>query len=52
MLVSGYNAYIISTIVDLATWISFAEGYNAYIISTIVDEKYQRHRLYEAIMPI
>ena len=33
----GYNAYIISTIVDHAARPSAFVGYNAYIISTIVD---------------
>ena len=34
----GYNANIISTLVDLAVLLKMRLGYNANIISTLVDE--------------
>ncbi len=35
---AGYNAFIISTIVDIMTLCTTNKGYNAFIISTIVDQ--------------
>ena len=47
----GYNATIISTIVDLVKTITFVHGYNASIISTIVDFTDKQFTLDLAIMP-
>ena len=50
---AGYNAYIISTVVDTSNLlISLSIGYNAYIISTVVDKIRLEILNIMAIMPI
>ena len=48
----GYNAYIISTVVDEYTHEDALVGYNAYIISTVVDWNRKTEEPKKAIMPI
>ena len=48
---SGYNAIIISTIVDREAIRINEEGYNAIIISTIVDSVSDFITTFAAIMP-
>ena len=40
LLLYGYKAYVISTIVDCSCFLLCTSGYKAYVISTIVDVRY------------
>ena len=47
----GYNALLISTIVDIDMMMPTIVGYNALLISTIVDLEFVGNDKIQAIMP-